>query len=60
MPHPNSLLYNVFIFPWYPMKAFWFVRKSATMITLNDFPEVPKGHKDEIINRAYCKWPKLH
>ncbi len=27
MPHPNSLTYNVFVFPFYPMKVYWFLRK---------------------------------
>ena len=29
MPHPNSLMYNVYIIPFYPLKAYWFVRKVS-------------------------------
>ena len=27
MPHPNSLMYNVYIIPFYPMKVYWFTAK---------------------------------
>ncbi len=27
MPHPNSLMFNVYVIPFYPMKVYWFFRK---------------------------------
>ncbi len=58
MPHPNSLMYNVYpVF--YPLKVYWFFRKSFQLLTLNDFPEVPDGHPDQKINRGYFPKPKF-
>jgi len=27
MPHPNSLMYNVYVIPFWPMKAYWTLKK---------------------------------
>ena len=53
MPHPNSLMYNVYLVPFLPLKAFWFLRKSAQLILIQDFPAVPDGHPDAKISRGY-------
>ena len=46
MPHPNSIMYNVYIFPFWPMKAYWFMAKSVQLITLRDFPTPAADHPD--------------
>ena len=51
MPHPNSLMYNVYPFFW-PMKVYWFCRKSLQILFIRDFPPVPEGHPDEKIVRG--------
>ena len=51
MPHPNSLMYNVYPVFW-PMKVFWFCRKSIQILFIRDFPPVPEGHPDEKIVRG--------
>ena len=53
MPHPNSLMYNVYIPIFYPLKAFWFLRKTAQLLLIQDFPAVPDGHPDAAIRRGY-------
>ena len=57
MPHPNSLMYNVYVIPFWPMKVFWFFRKSFQLLTLNDFPVVPETHPDKAISRGYFPIP---
>ena len=52
MPHPNSLMYNVYPIFW-PMKVFWFTRKSLTILFLKDFPTPPEGHPDNNISRGF-------
>ena len=27
MPHPNSLMYNVYVIPFLPMKVYWTLKK---------------------------------
>lgn len=29
MPHPNSLMYNVYVVPFWPMKVYWTLRKVS-------------------------------
>lgn len=53
MPHPNSLMYNVYVVPFWPMKVFWTVRKATTIVFIRDFPTPPDGHPDTKISRAY-------
>ena len=53
MPHPNSLMYNVYLVPFLPMKVFWFLRKSAQLILIQDFPAIPENHPDNKIHRGY-------
>ena len=52
MPHPNSLMYNVYPIFW-PMKVYWFMRKSVQILFLYDFPPVPDGHPDKAITRGF-------
>ena len=56
MPHENSLLYNA-IPVWWPMKAYWFTRKTVQLIFLRDFPTPPENHPDHAIDRSYFKVP---
>lgn len=39
MPHPNSLMYNVYVIPFWPMKVYWTIRKvsGALCLTRDDF-----------------------
>eukprot|EP00352_Strombidinopsis_acuminata_P002691 CAMPEP_0176377732 /NCGR_PEP_ID=MMETSP0126-20121128/29105_1 /TAXON_ID=141414 ORGANISM="Strombidinopsis acuminatum, Strain SPMC142" /NCGR_SAMPLE_ID=MMETSP0126 /ASSEMBLY_ACC=CAM_ASM_000229 /LENGTH=62 /DNA_ID=CAMNT_0017739709 /DNA_START=20 /DNA_END=204 /DNA_ORIENTATION=- len=53
MPHPNSLLFNVFIIPFYPFKFYWFLRKTTQLVTLNDFPTPPENSEDAKLGRRY-------
>jgi hypothetical protein len=32
MPHPNSLMYNVYVIPFWPMKAYWTIKKVSETI----------------------------
>ena len=32
MVHQNSLMYNVYAIPFYPMKVYWFVKKVTPRI----------------------------
>ena len=57
MPHPNSLMYNVYIIPFYPAKVYWFTMKSLQLLTLRDFPEAPENHPDRAIRRSYIPLP---
>ena len=59
MPHPNSLMYNVYLVPFLPMKVFWFMRKAAQLVLVMDFPAVPEGHPDEAIRRGYFPTPSF-
>lgn len=34
MPHPNSLMYNVYVVPFWPMKVYWTLRKVSGDLTL--------------------------
>ena len=52
MPHPNSLMYNVYPIFW-PMKVYWFCRKSVQILFIQDFPPVPDGHPDKAIVRGF-------
>ncbi len=56
MPHPNSLMYNVYV-PFWPLKAFWFVRRSAELAFIKDFPTPPENHPDNEISRGYFAMP---
>lgn len=60
MPHPNSLMYNVYVIPFWPMKAYWTLKKATKIVFIRDFPPVPAGHPDEKISRAYFQIPGLH
>mmetsp|Transcript_20155 Transcript_20155/g.22491 ORF Transcript_20155/g.22491 Transcript_20155/m.22491 type:complete len:80 (+) Transcript_20155:26-265(+) len=51
MVHQNSLMYNVYAIPFFPMKVYWFAKKSLVLFFMMDFPAVPKGHKHERIHR---------
>jgi hypothetical protein len=53
MPHVNSLLYNVFVIPYWPMKVYWFTMKSLKIATLNDFPTPDENHPDKQLKRTY-------
>lgn len=33
MPHPNSLMYNVYVIPFWPMKVYWTLRKVSPVAT---------------------------
>ena len=58
MPHPNSLMYNVYVIPFWPMKVFWFCRKTVQLALIRDFPEVPdEKHPDALISRSYFGKP---
>lgn len=35
MPHPNSLMFNVYVIPFWPMKMYWFTRK-VSCVKVND------------------------
>ena len=39
MPHPNSLMYNVYVVPFWPMKVYWTLRKvsASLFLTRDDF-----------------------
>ena len=62
MPHENSLMYNVYLPIFWPMKVFyWFPKKALRILMLKDFPTPPTGHPDCSISRAYFKLPfSLH
>jgi len=34
MPHPNSLMYNVYVVPFWPMKMYWAVAKVHNFMFL--------------------------
>jgi hypothetical protein len=59
MPHPNSLMYNVYVVPFWPMKIYWFLRKSVQLVAIQDFPEVPENHPDAAIRRGYFAVPSF-
>ncbi|CAI2383406.1 unnamed protein product [Moneuplotes crassus] len=56
MVHQNSLMYNVYAIPFFPMKIYLFVKKSIKLFLVLDFPQPPKGHKHERIHR-HMLWP---
>ena len=60
MPHPNSLMYNAYPIPFWPMKVYWTLRKAAMIVLIRDFPAVPENHPDNKISRAYFTIPGLH
>jgi len=33
MPHPNSLMYNVYVVPFWPMKVYWTLRKVSPLVS---------------------------
>ena len=64
MPHENSLMYNVYIIPFWPMKAWWTLKKATKIVLLKDFPnirdkkfaeDVSPDHPDFKIKRSYFK-----
>ena len=36
MPHPNSLMYNVYVVPFWPMKVYWTVKKVRVLVCNNE------------------------
>jgi len=58
MPHPNSIMYNVYP-PFWFAKIYWFTAKSVQLLTLRDFPTPPPEHPDLQISRAYFPWPSF-
>ena len=53
MPHPNSLMYNVYAIPFWPCKVYWTLRKATIIVFIRDFPAPPESHPDAKISRAY-------
>ena len=50
-------MYNVYVIPFWPMKVYWFLRKTVQLVAVQDFPEVPEGHPDAAIRRGYFPTP---
>jgi hypothetical protein len=52
-------MYNVYVIPFWPMKVYWFMRKTVQLVTINDFPEPPENHPDLKISRSYFPTPSF-